>query len=60
MNKKEIQNLNDILTLMKFLKEYIKGYQKELSDIEWINTSSNRAGMRRMNLEVYKKLLKIK
>jgi hypothetical protein len=58
-NKKQIETLNNIESAINILLSYVKKYRDELRLNDDVYQSSNRAGLKRMSLEVYKQIINL-
>ena len=58
-NKKQIDTLNNIESAINMLLSYVKKYRDELRKEENIWQSSNRAGLKRMQIEVSKQIINL-
>jgi hypothetical protein len=58
-NKKQIKTLNDIESAINILLSYVKKYRDGLRLNDDVYQSSNRAGLKRMSLEVYKQIINL-
>ena len=58
-NKKQIETLNNIESAINILLFYVKKYRDEIRLNDDVYQSSNRAGLKRMSLEVYKQIINL-
>ena len=58
-NKKQIETLNNIESAINILLFYVKKYRDEIRLNDDVYQSPNRAGLKRMSLEVYKQIINL-
>ncbi|HUS51206.1 MAG TPA: hypothetical protein VMZ91_13645 [Candidatus Paceibacterota bacterium] len=56
-NRKQLEELEIIISLNKVLMNHIKAHKKELSENEWVHKSNYRTRIKNINTEIHKSII---